>query len=437
MNKRIGIRKEDKNPWERRSPLIPAHVRELIANHAIDVYVQTSPNRIFSDNDFALEGAEIVGSLQACPIVFAVKEIPIDLFERHKVYIFFSHTIKGQPANRDMLKKMVELECTLIDYERIIDDQGRRLVFFGRQAGQAGMIDTLWALGQRLDFFGIDNPISALEQAFRYPSLVGAKEEIAKAGWGIKKKGLNSQLSPLVFGFAGYGHVSLGAQEIFSLLPVEEIQPEKLRQFFAAGNFSSNRVYKVVFKEEHMVRPVLDVQKFDLQEYYDHPDRYQPVFETYLPYLSVLVNCIYWTPQYPRLVTKKYLKKLWSGKELPSLKVIGDISCDVDGAIECTVKATTPGQPVFVYDPLADSVVDGSEGRGVVIMAVDNLPAEIPLESSLFFSQVLKPLVPAIAGADFNGKFDECRLPAEVKRAVILFRGKFTREYEYMRNFIN
>jgi len=437
VQKKIGIRREDKNPWERRSPLIPLHVRELIQEHGIDIDIQSSSNRIFSDEDFAREGARIVDSLLDCHVVFAVKEIPSHLFEQHKVYIFFSHTIKGQPANMPMLKKMVELGCTLIDYERIIDENGLRLLFFGHQAGQAGMIDTLWALGQRLSVQSIQNPFSVLKQAFKYPSLVAAKEAISEIGWAIKNEGLNPSLAPLICGFAGYGHVSKGAQEILSLLPVEELSPDKVEKLFRTKSFAADRVYKVVFKEEHMVEAVHKDQGFDLQDYYDHPDKYRSIFSQYLPHLTILVNCIFWTPQYPRLVTKESLEQLWTEESRPRLQVIGDISCDVEGAIECTVKATSQSQPVFVFDPVGEKAVDGLEGRGVVIMAVDNLPAEIPLESSIFFSQSLKPLVPAIAKADYSGSFDQCALPPSVKKAVILYRGQFTPEYEYMKNFIS
>jgi alpha-aminoadipic semialdehyde synthase len=436
LKRKIGIRREDKNPWERRSPLIPSHVRELIQKHELEIDIQSSSNRIFTDEDFAREGARIVDSLKDCPVVFAVKEIPPHLFERHKAYVFFSHTIKGQPANMPMLKKMMDLECTLIEYERILDENGLRLVFFGHQAGQAGMIDTLWALGQRGSVQGIPNPFSSIKQAFEYPSLVAAKEEISAVGWTIKNKGLDPSLVPLVCGFAGYGHVSKGAQEIFSLLPIEDLDPLDIETLFETKNYASDRLYRVVFKEEHMVEPLQEKKSFDLQDYYDYPEEYRPIFENFIPRLTLLVNCIYWTPQYPRLVTKDFLKRHWKGKQPPRLQVIGDISCDVEGAIECTVKATSPAQPVFVFDPLEGKAVDGYEGRGVVIMAVDNLPAEIPLESSSFFSQSLIPLVPSIANANYSDSFDQCELPPSVKMAVILFRGKLTPEYEYMKNFI-
>ncbi len=431
----IGIRREDKNRWERRAPLIPAHVRELVQNHRLEIRIQPSSIRIFSDEDYVREGAIIAEDLSFCSIVFAIKEIPLHLFKKEGVYIFFSHTIKGQPYNMPMLRKMMELDCTLIDYEKIADANGKRLLFFGRQAGQAGMVDTLWALGQRLNHEKKKNPFLAIKQAYHYKSLVEAKEEIKKVGWQIHEKGLEPSLVPLVCGFAGYGHVSQGAQEIFDLLPFEEIEAEKIESFFREKNYSASRVYKVVFKEKDMIRPTSPDRKFELQDYYNHPEKYTSIFDSYLTYLTVLVNCIFWTARYPRFVTKKRLKELYKNRE-PRLRVIGDISCDIEGSVEVTVHATNPDNPVYVYDLVEDRAKDGFEGRGPVIMAVDNLPAEISLESSVYFSSNLMPLVPEIAKADFSRDFQSCELPEAVKKAVILFRGKLTPDYEDMKDFL-
>jgi alanine dehydrogenase len=432
----IGIRREDRNPWERRVPLIPSHVRELIKAHGVEVRVQTSPIRVFADEDFALEGARVGESLGPASVVLGIKEIPESIFEEGKAYIFFSHTIKGQPGNMPMLKAMAEKKTTLIDYERIVDEKGRRLVFFGRQAGAAGMIDTLWALGRRLKAEGCDNPFAPVRQTIYYQSLVEAKEQIAEIGEGIRRNGLPPALVPFVCGFTGYGHVSQGAQEIFALLPVEDIAPAELESFVRRGEFSVNRLYKVVYREEDLVRPREPGAAFELKDYYEHPERYAPVLEESLPHLTLLVNGVYWAPRYPRFVTKAFLKTLYGGPTPPRLKVIGDISCDINGAMESTIRETDPREPVYVYDPAADAAIPGVQGPGPVVMAVYNLPAEIPLESSVFFSQSLMPFMPAIAKADFRGTFESCELPPAVKKAVILFRGEFTPEYLYMKEFV-
>ncbi|MDD8015631.1 MAG: bifunctional lysine ketoglutarate reductase /saccharopine dehydrogenase family protein [Acidobacteriota bacterium] len=434
MRTKIAVRREDINRWEKRAPLIPSHVRELIANHPIDVWVQPSKIRVFADGDYEREGARIEENICPCRIVFGLKEIPLDLLEKNKIYVFFSHTAKGQPHNMPMLRKMMDLGCSLIDYEKMADDKGRRVLFFGSFAGHAGMVDTLWALGRRLSVEGIKTPFLSLRQIFRYQSLVEAKEEVAKVGWKIRKQGLPPSLAPLVCGFLGYGHVSRGAQEIFDLLPVESIRPADVPALFKKRGFSAHRLYKAVFREEDMVRTRQAGGVFDLQDYYRNPGRYKPVVESYLPYLTVLVNGIFWSPMYPRFVTRKFIKKLYGGAGLPRLKVIGDITCDIEGSIECNVRATGPDDPVYVYDPAEGKALSGFQGKGPVVLAVYNLPAELPLESSVYFSQTLKSFVPPIASADFDGGFAACRLPDEVKKAVILFKGRLTPDYAFLKD---
>jgi saccharopine dehydrogenase (NAD+, L-lysine-forming) len=432
----LGIRREDKNLWERRAPLIPAHVREFVRGLPVEVRVQPSPNRVFADDDYRREGAVIAEDLSPCSVILAVKEIPADLFLENRVYLFFSHTIKGQPQNMPMLRKMVERRVTLLDYERIVDERGRRLVFFGRQAGQAGLIDVLWALGRSLEHAGMKTPFSGVRRTFDCASLVEAKEEIERLGWTIRERGLPDGLAPLVFGFAGYGHVSLGAQEIFDLLPFEEIAPARLRRLFDKKDYSDRKLYKVVFHEEDMVRPVGRGRSFVLQDYYDHPEGYRPVLEKHLPFLTALVNAIFWSPRFPRFVTKRFLKTLWAGPVAPRLRIIGDLSCDIQGGIECTLRCTSPGDPLFTYDVDSEEARDGFRGRGPAVLAVENLPAEIPLESSVFFSEVLRPFIPALAAADFSKEFAGLELPPPLKKAVILHRGNFAPDYEYMAEFI-
>ena len=432
----IGIRREDKNRWERRVPLIPEHVKELIESHTIDVYLQPSSLRIFSDDKFIHAGAKIKEDLSGCPIIFAVKEIPTDFFQPKKTYVFFSHTIKGQKHNMPMLKRMMELGCNLIDYEKVTDEGGRRLLFFGRHAGLAGMIDTLWALGRRLTWEGASNPFTEIKNAYKYKTLVEAKESISQAKEKIKKSGLPKQMIPLIFGVTGYGHVSAGAQEILDLLPHKQISPYEISSLDKQSDFSKRHIFKVVFKEEHMVEPISSGNHFDLKDYYDHPEKYRSQFENYIPHLTVLVNCIYWDDRYPRLVTNKFLKKLFDEEKNPRLRVIGDISCDIEGSIECTVKTTEPDNPVYLYNPMTEQVIDGCEGKGVVILAVDNLPCEISRRASIDFSHALKPFIPQIVKAKLPVNFEQCTLPSTIKNAVIVYHGELTPDYRYLQNFL-
>jgi len=431
----IGIRREDKSIWERRAPLTPAQVQQLREKYHIQTIVQPSRIRVFSDEEYLQAGATVQEDLSTCPVILAVKEIPLHFFEPGKTYVFFSHTIKGQPYNMPMLQRMLELGCTLIDYEKITDEKGRRLVFFGRHAGLAGMIDTLWALGQRLAWEGIPNPFTQVRQAHTYKNLEEIKEALDDVSRHIQAGALPASLAPLIIGVAGYGNVSRGVQEILNLLPAVEIAPPELSSLFKNGSFSTTNLYKVVFKEEHTVEPVSTEVRFELQDFYAHPEKYRGRFESYLPYLTVMVNAIYWEARYPRLVTKTHLKELFSRGQ-PRLRVIGDISCDIEGAIECTVRSTEPGNPVYVYNPLTGETADGYAGPGVVIMAVDILPSELPHESSVDFGNALLPFIPAIAQADTSVDFDVLELPPPIKKAVIAYRGQLTPDYAYLAQYL-
>jgi len=435
MTALIGVRREDKSDWERRVPITPQDAAELQAQ-GIQIIVQSSAIRAFSDQEFAAAGVPVQQDLGPCSLIFGIKEMPEAFFEPGKSYVFFAHVIKGQPYNMSMLQRMLNLGCTLIDYERVVDDKNRRLIFFGWHAGVAGMIDTLWALGQRLAWEGLSTPLAALRQTLHYHDLTEVRKALAEVRARIEEEGLPEELTPLIVGVAGYGNVSRGAQEILDLLPVIEIEPEEVPALAARGNASRHHLYKTVFKEWHMVEPKEPGATFELQDYYQHPEKYRGTFEQYLPYLTVLTNAIFWTERYPRLVTRDFLRELFAGPSRPPLRVIGDISCDVEGAVQVTVKATEPGDPIYVYDPTTGKVTDGHEGEGVVIMAVDILPSELPREASTDFSRILRPFIPALAAADMSVPFAECNLPPEIKRAVIAYQGELTPDYRYIQEFL-
>lgn len=436
MSHCIGIRREDKNQWERRTPLTPDHVKKLKGENSIEVVVQPSDIRVFLDSEYKIAEADITENLSECSTVFAIKEIPMDLLEPGKTYVFFAHVIKGQKHNMPLLKRMIELGINFIDYEKIVDEKGFRMIFFGKWAGLAGMTNTLAAFGERLNEEGVENPFSPIKHAYQYFDHVELKEEISKVGDKIRNEGLPESIVPLVVGYAGYGNVSKGCQEVLDCLPVQEVPPEELAGFMEKKEFSDRVVYKVVFKEEHMVEPVSSDMKFELYDYYDHPEKYKGKFSKHVPYLTILMNCIYWDKPYPRLVTKELVRNMWENQENPKLKVIGDISCDIEGAIEFTKKATEIDNPIFVYDPIKETVIDGAGGRGIVIMAVDNLPCELPRESSNDFGNGLIKFVPEIATCDFSRDFSDLNLSPPIKKALILHKGKLTPDYEYLEEFL-
>jgi len=433
----IGIRRETKNQWERRVPLTPDNVAVLARGQHLEVRIEPSEIRAFPESAYEQAGAVIGPDLSSCQLIFGVKEIPLEAFEPGKTYVFFAHVTKGQKHNMPMLRRLMELGCSLVDYEKIVDDRGRRLIFFGLQAGHSGMIDTLWALGRRLAHEGIrPNPFEDMRQALGYETLADAQTAVSAAGERIRSEGLPEALSPFVCAFAGYGNTYRGAAEVFDLLPFRDVEPGEVPGLFASGPPDRHSVYKAVFHEEHTVEPVSSWDRFELQDYYLHPEKYRSRFETYLPYLSLLVNCIYWESKYPRLVTLDGLRKLYSGDRSPRLKVIGDISCDIGGAVECTVRCTDPGHPLFVYDPLTGKDSLGIEGRGPVVLAVDNLPCELPVDASQHFGDMLLPFVPALARCPWEGPIDELPLPPELLRAVIVHRGRLAPSYAYLERYL-
>ncbi len=424
----IGIRREDKSDWEGRVPLVPSDIARLHADHGIPFYVQASPIRALKDEEFRESGATVVDDLATCPIIMGVKEIPPAKLLPGKTYVYFAHVIKGQRHNMPALRRLMELGCTLIDYERIVDAQNKRLVFFGRYAGLAGMIDTLWALGQRLRHEKIESPFVDVRPAHKYRDLEEVKREFARLAQRIREQGLPREVQPLICGFAGYGQVSGGAQAIYDLLPVETVDPAKLSDVAP----SATTCYKVVFREEHMVERVDAGQPFQLQEYYAHPERYRGTFIRHVPHLTVLVNCIYWETKYPRLITREQFRALYGGAKPPRLRVVGDISCDLDGSVQCTTRCTDPGSPVYVYDPETGQTRDGVAGRGPVVLAVDFLPCELPVDASNYFSHTLSPFLPALARADWSKPLEQSGLPPELQRATIVYRGQLTPPYRYL-----
>jgi len=430
----IGIRVEDKYLMERRVAITPEHLQKLTdENSNLKFVVEPSEKRIFSNKDFENAGAELNSDLSKCSTIFGVKEMPNSFFQNDKTYVFFSHVIKGQEYNMPSLKVMMNKKINLIDYEKIENKEGQRLIFFGKYAGLAGMINSFWALGIRLKSFGIDTPFLKIKQSHKYKSLEEAKIAIKAVGDEIKTHGLNKDLAPFVTGFTGYGNVSNGAQEIYDLLPSKEISVEQFlnNQFDTTNN---TIVYKVIFKEKDLSKRI-DGTNFELNDYYNNPKLYESKFEQYLPKLSVLMNCMYWSEEYPTIVTKEYLKNNYKTND-SKLTIIGDITCDINGSIECTEIGTLIEDPIFIYNHKNDTFKSGHEGDGIQIMSVDILPSELPKDASETFSSTLLPFIKNIANTNYDTTFEQLELKFEIKKALILHKGKLTPDYEYLNEYL-
>jgi alpha-aminoadipic semialdehyde synthase len=427
----IGIRREDKNDWERRAPLTPDHVAQLVEGHGLRFAVQSSKRRIFANLDYEKAGAVPTDDLSACKMIVGIKEVPVEAILPEKVYLYFSHTTKGQAHNMPALRRLLELNCTLLDYEGIVDEHERRLVFFGKHAGYAGMIDALWALGKRLAAEGEITVFDQIRLAHDYSGLDEATHHVSRLGEKLRHTGLPHPLRPIVFGFTGSGNVSQGAQEILDRMPTQELLPTELVEAMADPDRPRNIIYKVRFRREDRVERI-DGGAVDLHEFAEHPERYRSAIPRWLPHLSVLVHGSFWDPAHPRIVGVDDLAALWAAAERPKLRLIADISCDIGGGIEATVESTEPGNPVYVYDVDKGGIRHGVEGRGPVILAVDNLPCQLPIEASEHFGDGLARFLPALARCDFKRPFEELALPDELLRAIVVHGGRLTPAFSYL-----
>ncbi|MBZ0268908.1 hypothetical protein K8I85_12180, partial [bacterium] len=200
----LGIRREDKNRWERRVPLVPGDVSRLV-RQGVTIHVESSPNRCIPDAEYEAAGAIVVKDLAEATAILGVKEVPVGKIIPGRTYLFFSHTMKGQSYNMPMLRRLMDAGCTLLDYELVTDENGLRTIAFGRHAGLAGAIDTLWALGRRFTAEGIDTPLAALHQALDYDDLDDARTAVREVGARIGAEGLPEAASPLAIGVTGEG----------------------------------------------------------------------------------------------------------------------------------------------------------------------------------------------------------------------------------------
>jgi len=389
----LGVRREDKNKWERREPITPEQVVQLVAQ-GMRIVVQPSTRRVFADEEYRQAGAIIQDELNECGTSVGVKECPIDALLANRMYLSFSHTIKAQPYNMPLLDALLEKNVRMIDYECITETGMRgsnRLVAFGAFAGYAGAIDFLRGLGERFLALDFSTPLLHIGSSFMYPSLDDARRAVKAAGETIGQFGLPAALCPFTVVFTGTGKVSRGALDIFQLLPHEMIEPPALTDLCQGGAVKAdrNKLYLSVATAKHMVRR-RDGQPFDRKDYYENPDAHVPVFqETVLPYCTAIVNCMYWDPRFPKLFTSADLEQsVRTGQD----KLLGvcDITCDEIGSVP-TKEFTSIEDPFYVYNALTDQVGKSLDGPGVVFHAVDHLPCEIPREASLPPSWKLAP----------------------------------------------
>ena len=450
MNNTIGILREAiSKKGEKRVAVTPDYAGQIVQK-GYKLIVQPARNpktgeikRAFGDEEYIKAGAEINEDISGADLIFGLKEIPVKRILPEKAYLLFSHTHKGQLKNREMLRRFIDLKTSVIDYELIRDEHNHRLITaFTYNAGYAGMVDTLWSLGRRLNEKGIKNPFQNIPQAIEGEDLQTIKDLITDAGREISGGGTPAEIPPVITCFLGDGKTSSGAQHIYDLLPVKEISVDRVETIYKNG--SRFNVYKLVLPIEEMFRlkagegmkpeDYLKMSKKQKQHHYlVNPEYYESNMDKVLPFVTILMNCTLWEPKYPRVLPISLLKKIY--KKSKTLKVIGDITCDPNGSIEFS-KETWIDDPVYIYNPLSETIRMGFEGEGVAVMAVTNLPCEFSEDASRQFSRDLSVFFDSIISANYKSGFDNSGLPPEIKRAVLIWKGNFTKDFFYMKNYI-
>lgn len=437
----LAIRREDINAWERRAPLAPKHVKEL-TNLGYKVLVQPSNRRAIHEKDYIKAGGVIQEDISEASLIVGVKRPPEDKLIPKKTYAFFSHTIKAQEANMSLLDEILKLEIRLIDYEKMMDHRGTRVVAFGQWAGVAGMINMLHGLGLRFLALGHHTPFMHIGMAHNYRNSSQAVQAVRDAGYEIALGLTPKSIGPLTFVFTGTGNVSKGAQEMFNELPSEFVEPHELKEVSKTGDL--RKVYGTVLsRHHHLVRKTDGV--YDPLEYEKNPELYTSRFNTDIaPYTTCLINGIYWDPHTPRLLNRQDAQRLLAPvksssaategcPELPhKLLAIGDISADTGGSIEFMTECTTIDVPFCMYDAYQHITHDSVEGNGILMCSIDNLPAQLPIEATEYFGDMLFPYIEEMIMSDATKPLDEQNFSPVVKDAVIASNSSLTPKYKYI-----
>jgi saccharopine dehydrogenase (NAD+, L-lysine-forming) len=430
----IGIRRENEKKFEARVPLIPAHIEQLSKrlDGQISFIIQPSPLRTFSDEAYRQVGVTVQEDLSDADIILCVKEVYPEQLLDHKTYLVFAHVIKGQYDNMPVLQALMQRNITLIDYETITNEKGKRTVFFGRSAGQTGMFETLRAFGQRLTAQGKPCIFSELKPVYEYEDLAEATHHLTSISIQLQQHPEHLGITdyPLVFAFAGLGNVGQGALEIFDILPTQEVLPTQLADLFETKEYPPGTLFKCLLQKQDILRN--ELQQFDAEDYAAHPDRYHSHLPSLLPYISVLLNCVFYAPQYPRILPQEALSEAWL-QGVRRLQVVGDLSCDPpDGSIACTVTSGDLYHPVFDYNPVDGSVEEAFRENHITVMAVDNLSAGLPRDASIAFSTMLCGYLPALVKANFHSTDLSTQLPEELYKATVTHQGNLMPRYRYL-----
>jgi saccharopine dehydrogenase (NAD+, L-lysine forming) len=397
---KIALIREGKTPPDRRVAFDPRQCREILDHFPVEIVVQPSPIRCFSDQEYQAAGITVSEHLNEADLFFGIKEVPIAQLRPGKTYLFFSHTVKKQPHNRDLLRAVLEKKITLIDYELLTDERGQRLVAFGYYAGVVGAHNTLYAFGKRSGLFRLPR----MKHLHDYAEALDIYRSM--------------DFPPCRIVVTGTGRVGKGVVRVLTDMGFRRVSP----QDFLMARAGEERVFTVLASEHYVQRT--DGGPFDKSRYYAHPEEYRSAFAPYAAQADIFINAILWKPGAPAFFTLEDMQ----GPEF-AIQVIGDITCDIAPvtSVPATIRASTIDDPVFGFDPHTGQEIPPYQTGGVDMMTIDNLPSELPRDAATAFgAQLLEAVLPELLARD----------SPVIARATIATQGRLTAKYAYLKEYV-
>jgi alanine dehydrogenase len=391
----IGLIREGKIPADNRVALTPSQCRWILKNTGFEIFVQPSDKRCFEDSEYERSGAKLQEDLSNCDLLLGIKEVPVDLLVAGKTYMFFSHTKKMQPYNQKLMHTMVEKKITLIDYECLEHEDGQRIIGFGFFAGVVGAHNGIMAFGERTGTF-------KLGRVYKQKDYL----ELIHTYFGLK-------LPPIKIAVTGSGRVAHGILEIMNLMDVQEVEPDE----YLSKNFS----YPVYV---HLKGSDLYTHKekrtYARDDFHNNPQNYECLFRPYCAQTDILMNGVYWDKRIPRLFEAKDIKAADF-----RIVTIADIADDTDGSVPINFGDCPIENPIYGVDKLTGQRVAAYTQTGIDVMAVGNLPNELPRDASRFFGE---QLIKHVLNDYVTGS-------VMIDNAIVLQQGKLTSKFEYLEKY--
>lgn len=397
---RFGIIQERKNPPDRRVVLAPEACQKVLATYPkAEIIVEPSPIRVFADKEYQEAGIQVASKMEDCDVLLGVKEVPIANLIPNKKYFFFSHTIKKQPYNRKLLQAILEKNIEMYDHEVITNEKGMRLVAFGRYAGIVGAYNGFRAYGLK---HGLYTMPKAAELADRQ-SLIAELQKIP--------------LPNIKILLTGKGRVGNGAREMLLGMHMREVAVEE----YLDGDFEEPVFCQIDVLDYNQRKDGTSGIETD---FFKNPQEYKSNFFRFAKVTDFFIAGHFFGDGAPFLFTREDAKH-------PKFRIntVADISCDIDGPVACTLKASTIADPIYGYDPQSESETDYKGDKAIAVMAVDNLPAELPRDASGGFGEAfVAHVIPAFFNDDKDGILERARMTAN---------GKLTPRYAYLQDFVD